>query len=41
MKHQLLADPFTDKQDEKIAEFFREHMCYYDMADLDYKNKKK
>ena len=38
---QLLSEPFTDEQEEQITSFFEEHKFYYDMADSDYKNKRK
>ena len=40
-KTQPLGDPFTQEQEEQIVTFFEEHKCYYDMADVDYKNQKR
>ena len=38
---QQLSNPFTPQQDEQIAAFFGKYPLFYDMAHLDYKNKKK
>ena len=37
---QPLSSPFT-AQEEQIAAFFEKHKLFYDMADGDYKNKKR
>ena len=38
---QQLSNPFTPQQDEQITAFFGRYPLFYDMAHLDYKNKKK
>ena len=36
-----LSKSFTNRQDKQIADFFGQHLCFYDMSHPDYKNKKK
>ena len=38
---QQLDAPFTEQQDDLIAQFFEDHKYYYDMTEPDYKNKRK
>ena len=36
---QSLSSPFTNEQEDEIAEFFEEHKYFYDMVEWGYNNK--
>ena len=40
-KAEKVGTVWTSDQDEQIAAFFEEHTLFYDMSNMEYKNKKK